>query len=87
MEIHKLWFYAIKIGTKKSRLFLVYRQYIVVHDTKKVLEAGMEFVANVTNGICVLYFSTSISDISAVITRDAEVHARQPFSFGWLIPN
>ena len=41
---------------KKSRLFLVYRQYIAVHDTKKILEAGMEFVANITNGICVEYF-------------------------------
>ena len=60
MEIHKLWFYAIRIDTKKWHLFLVYRQYIVDHDTKKVLEAGMEFVANVTNGICVIYLSTKL---------------------------
>ena len=35
------------------------RTGIVVHYTKKVLEVGMELVANVTNGIlCVEYFWT-----------------------------
>ena len=47
-----------KILTKKWRIFLVFRQYVFVHDTKKLLEAGMEFVANVTNGICLRYFWT-----------------------------
>ena len=51
-----------KLTQKKWRIFLVFRQYIVVHDTKKkVLEVGMELVANVTNGIwCVEYFWTQL---------------------------